>query len=68
MEHDALAVPLDGYEMLNERHHKQDYTSERWNEIWKTVADRFGKYGIPEYQTIDSNFRVQPEIIDLAFW
>lgn len=64
VEHDALAVPLDGYEMLNERHHKQDYTSERWNEIWKTVADRFGKYGIPEYQTIDSNFRVQPEIID----
>ena len=64
VERDALAVPLDSYNMLNERHHKMDYTSERWNEIWKEVAARFGQYGIPEYQTIDSNFRVVPTQID----
>lgn len=64
VERDALAVPLESYEMLNERHHKMDYTSERWNEIWHEVASRFGRYGIPEYQTIDSNFRVVPEKID----
>ena len=64
VERDALAVPLESYEMLNERHHKMDYCSERWNEIWHEVAARFGRYGIPEYQTIDSNFRVVPEKID----
>lgn len=64
VERDALAVPLESYEMLNEQHHKMDYTSERWNEIWREVATRFGRYGIPEYQTIDSNFRVVPEKVD----
>ena len=64
VELDALAVDLDSYELLNERHHKMDYTSPAWREIWQAVAARFANYGLPEYQSIDSNFRVRPEKID----
>ena len=59
VELDALAAPRDSYQFLNERHHKMDYTDDAsWHTIWKEVAGRFGKYGIPEFQTIDSGFRV----------
>ena len=66
VELDALAVPRGSYELLNERHHKMDYTDDlAWHTIWSEVAERFGKLGIPEYQTIDSNFRVSNEKVEL---
>ncbi len=64
VELDALSVETDSYELLNERHHKMDYTSPAWREIWEHTAARFGQYGLPEYQTIDSNFRVEAEKVD----
>lgn len=64
VELDALSVDPGSYELLNERHHKMDYTSPAWREIWENVAERFAAYGLPEYQSIDSNYRVEPEKVN----
>lgn len=53
---DALSTPRDAYAELNERHHKIDYTSEAWRDIYREVAKRFSRYGIGEYQIIDGHY------------
>ncbi len=67
VEEDALDYPLDAYKSINERHHKFDYTAPGWRRIYARVADRFAKYGIPEYQIIDGHFSGAPVKTTAAF-
>lgn len=56
VERDALSSPVADYAEIAERHHKIDYTSEAWRDIYREVAARFKAYGIPEYQLIDGHY------------
>ncbi len=67
VEHNAMSTERSEYKELAERHHKIDYTSEKWRDIYREVARRFAKYGIGEYQIIDGHYTTSDEKAAAAF-